>query len=305
MYTVIIVLATAFAVWKILEHFGVFEYNPHTKKVVNEVVDNRKTERKRRFETAKLNLYSSITNTFRGILMNDLVYEKHMYYINRLEIRSDILGRLYTPEELRGKYFFPFCASVVIIPLAVFRPFLFAVNVAALMYFMGYKVTFESKIADEDQIIDDYFIDLYLLLYSKLRQGSRARLQRTVENYIDTLQTSNNTEVRDVMLKLARYMLNLLSLYEDHVAIPKLKEVYHSATIINFCNVAAQSLNGIENFDNLLTFKMQLVSRKTEVMRKRSQAIVRKGEMSIYAIYIILVIFIVIGWKSKLPTGLF
>ena len=137
-----------------------------------------------------------------------------------------------------------------------------------------------------------------------MRQGSRARLQGTVENYIDTLQDTNTIEVKNVMLKLARYLLNLLSLYEDHVAVPKLKEIYHSATIINFCNVATQSLNGVENFDNLLTFKMQLVERKTELMRERSQAIVRKGEMSIYAIYIILFIFIIIGWYSKLPTGM-
>jgi hypothetical protein len=45
-----------------------------------------------------------------------------------------------------------------------------------------------------------------------------------------------------------------------------------------------------------------LVERKTEVMRKRSRALVRKGEMSIYAIYVILFIFVVIGFYSKLPS---
>ena len=105
------------------------------------------------------------------------------------------------------------------------------------------------------------------------------------------------------MLKLAKYLLNLLSLYEDHVAVPKLKEIYHSATIINFCNVASQSLNGVENYDNLLTFKMQLVERKTELMRQRSAKLVRNGERSIYLIYLILFIFIIVGWYSKLPIG--
>ena len=64
-------------------------------------------------------------------------------------------------------------------------------------------------------------------------------------------------------------------------------------------------MNGIENYDNLLTFKMQLVERKTELMRERSAKLVRSGERSIYAIYIILFIFIIVGWYSKLPTGMF
>ena len=81
--------------------------------------------------------------------------------------------------------------------------------------------------------------------------------------------------------------------------------MYHSATIINFCNVATQALNGIENADNLLTFKMQLVERKTNLMRRNSQKILRKGERSIYAIWVILGIFIVVGWWSKLPKGFF
>ena len=241
---------------------------------------------------------------FRGILMNELQYEKHNYWIQRLEIRSDKLDRLYTPEELRGKYAAPLLFTAMLIPLALIN-ILFLVPLAIfIVKFILYPVTYNARIRDEDEIIDNYFIDLYLLLYSKLRQGSRARLQGTVENYIDTLQDTNTVEVKNVMLKLARYLLNLLSLYEDHVAVPKLKEIYHSATIINFCNVATQSLNGVENFDNLLTFKMQLVERKTELMRERSAAIVRKGEMSIYAIYIILFIFIIIGWYSKLPTGM-
>lgn len=300
----ILVLATAAAVFFILQIFGVFEIMLTSQKVVSEIKSNRKISNQRKREKTKLQIYSTVTNMFRGILMNELQYEKHNYWIQRLEIRSDKLDRLYTPEELRGKYAAPLLFTAMLIPLALIN-ILFLVPLAIfIVKFILYPVTYNARIRDEDEIIDNYFIDLYLLLYSKLRQGSRARLQGTVENYIDTLQDTNTVEVKNVMLKLARYLLNLLSLYEDHVAVPKLKEIYHSATIINFCNVATQSLNGVENFDNLLTFKMQLVERKTELMRERSAAIVRKGEMSIYAIYIILFIFIIIGWYSKLPTGM-
>ena len=102
-----------------------------------------------------------------------------------------------------------------------------------------------------------------------------------------TLETSVDTDVSRVMLKFSKYFLNLLSLYEDHVAVPMLRDSYHSATVINFCNIAGQALNGVDNFDNLLTFRMQLVERKTNLMRERQQKILRSGERSIYAIWII------------------
>lgn len=301
----IVFLATAWAVYLILQNYGVFEFVSRPKKVVSEVEEKRKQSRKRKFEQKKLSMYSSALEMFRGIFMSENVYENHMYYIERLELRTQYLGRLLTPEEIRGKYVLFLICGIVVSPLGLFYPVVFAVPIIALAMLFSYPTTYKARIQEEDEIIDDYFIDLYLLLYSKLRQGSRARLKGTVENYIDTLDGTSKTTETQVMLKLARYFLNLLSLYEDHVAVPKLRESYRSATIINFCNVATQSLNGIDNFDNLLTFKMQLTDRKTNLMRKRQQKILAAGNRSIYAIWIILFIFIIIGWKSKLPTGLF
>ena len=303
MYKFLIFLSTAFAVYQILKLFGVFEVTTSSSKAVSELTQSRSNERHRRNEAELLKLYTSLTNAFRGILMNSVTYEKHEYFINRLDIRAKYLNRPLTPEELRGSKIAPFMFSLILIPLALFYPILFVVPIALLAYFFTYDSLLQAQIADEDAIIDDYFIDLYLLMYSKLQQGSRARLQPVLENYIDTIQVNSKDAVGQTMLKLSRYLLNLLSLYEDHVAIPKLREIYHSATIINFCNVAGQALNGIENHDNLLTFRMQLVERKTEVMRKRAKALCRKAEMSIYAIYVILFMFVIVGWYSKLPQG--
>lgn len=158
----------------------------------------------------------------------------------------------------------------------------------------------QRKIRDEDEIIDLYFIDLYLLLYSKLRQGSKARLSSVVESYVDTLHTSNNAEMKRVMLGLAEFLLNNLSMYPDHEAVPLLRERYKSATIVNFCNVASQALQGIDNADTLLTFKMALVEKKAQAMRKTAQKLRIKGERSIYLIYVLLFIFIGMSWASKI-----
>lgn len=302
---ILVILLTLFVVYEILRNFGVFEFQTQQGKVVNTIVDTRKLNKRRKLETTKLRWYSRTTELFRGILMNDVQYENHRYYIERCNIVSEPLNRKYTPEELRGSYALPFFLSLLIIPAIFFKPILLFVPLFFFIRLTSYQITFKAKIRDEDDIIDDYFLDLFLLLYAQLRQGSRARLQGTVEQYISTLESQSDTEVKETMLKLARYLLNLLSLYEDHVAIPKLRDTYRSATIINFCNVATQSLNGIDNYDNLLTFKMQLVQRKTEVMRKRQEKILSQGRASIFAIWFILFIFIGVGWYSKMPTDMF
>lgn len=305
MQTIIVIIATVFAVYNILVYYGVFEIASRPRKTIDEIEIKRKRNKKRKFERKKLEVFSSSVNLFRGIFMSELTYQQHQYYIQRLELRSEPLDRLLTPEEVRGQRVLPLLLSFLTIPLSVFYPIVLALPILAFINLASYQTIFKARIADEDEIIDNYFIDLYLLLYSKLRQGSRARLQGTVENYIDTLEGSKDTEESKVMLKFARYFLNLLSLYEDHVAVPHLRDNYHSATVINFCNIATQSLNGVDNFDNLITYKMQLTERRTKLMRERQQKILAQGERSILLIWIILFIFIIVGWYSKMPQGMF
>lgn len=302
--TCIIILLTLFAVINILRSFGVFEFTKSSGKVVNEIREARKNNKKRARETRKLALYASVTNMFRGILMTESQYENHKYWIKRLELKSKVLDKLYTPEEYRGKYALFVLVGICVIPIGVFfKPILILTGVS-LFLFISYPTGLRQRIEDEDVIIDNNFLDLYLLLYSRLKQGSRARIQSVVESYIETLENEKDVSKKDVMLKLARYMLNTLSQYEDHVAIPKLRERYNSATIINFCNVAGQALQGVDNSDNLLTFKMQLVERKTLAMEARSERIYAWGLRSIYLIWVILFFFVCCGWYSKLPTNI-
>lgn len=305
MKTIVIIFALAFSVWQILLKFGVFDFQPRPRKTVSELDARRKKDRLRKFHSFYLGVFAESVNMFRGLFMSPYTREQHTYYIERLEIRDNVLDRALTPEELRGRYVLPLLVSLIFIPVALFWQAVIVAPLVAFILFATYQMQLKLEIQDEDEIIDNYFIDLYLLLYSKLRQGSRARLQGTVENYIDTLEATKASLESKVMTKFARYLLNLLALYEDHVAVPKLRDIYHSATIINFCNVASQALNGIENADNLLTFKMMLVERRTEQMRERQAKILRAGNRSIYLIWIILFIFIAVGWYSKLPTGFF
>ena len=184
MYTTIIVMCTIFTVVQILRLYGVFEINTKPRKVVSNIEDERKVRKKRRREQKLLNTYSSFANMFRGILLTPLTVENNQFYIDRLDIRTKYLGRRYTVEEFRGKHALPFGLSLVLIPLVVKIPFILIVPIVAFIYLVGYQTLLKQEIQDEDEIIDNYFIDIYLLLFSKLRQGSRARLQTTLENYI-------------------------------------------------------------------------------------------------------------------------
>lgn len=302
---ILIALLSVFAVWQILVDFGVFEFSKGQTAVVTDIKEERVLNRKRRAEKKKLAFYFSIADMFRGLLMSEFNYAKHQYYIERLDLRSKVLDRQLQPEELRGKYALYFILGMFCIPLGVFFPIFWGVTLIGFVSFLGYGFVYSQKIEEEDEIIDNYFLDLYLLMYSKLRLGSKARLQTVVESYINTLETAQNIQMKNTMMKLAQFLLNNLTLYEDHVAVPKLRDRYKSATIINFCNVASQALQGIDNSDNLLTFKMSLVRRKTAMMEARAEKLCKQGERSIYAIYVILFIFIGVGWYSKLPTGFF
>ena len=300
----LIVLLTAFIVWNILRHFEVFEANVGVSKLQEEVHTENKNRQKRDFEVRKLKFFSQITDYFRVIIMPETVYNKHKYIIDRLEINSEILDRTLTPEELRGQFFSLVIVGIICIPLGVFFPLFWVFSIASVIIFFAYPRYYMQKIEDEDEIIDVYFLDLYLLMYSRLRLGSKARLQDVVESYISTLEVSTNLQMKNVMMKFAKFFLNNLSMYEDHVAVTKLRDRYKSATIINFCNVGSQALQGIDNSDTLLTFKMDLVRKKKDLMIVNAEKLYEKGNRAIYLIYVILFIFIISGWMSKLPTGI-
>lgn len=298
---VILGVCTLFIAYMILKYFGVMEVfgvniDKSSDIIKKEKSDNKKRER----EKTRLEIYTQVTNMFRGILLPPAKEADYKYYLGRLKYKSDVLNRSITPEEFVGKKFLILCLGVIILPLGIFFSLAYVFGAVLILYFFLKPVFMQRKIRDEDEIIDLYFIDLYLLLYSKLRQGSKARLSSVVESYVDTLHTSNNAEMKRVMLGLAEFLLNNLSMYPDHEAVPLLRERYKSATIVNFCNVASQALQGIDNADTLLTFKMALVEKKAQAMRKTAQKLRIKGERSIYLIYVLLFIFIGMSWASKI-----
>lgn len=294
----LLIVVTLFAIYNILKYYGVFEYV--SIKRTNESIrdrNNRVKDLKR--ATSILSFFDFCAGFLGNFFMQGNIEESHRLYVDRLELK--FYGKKYTPRELRGMYVAILILGVFLVPLGlVFKPVII-LSIVCFLVFMGYQKYYDLKISDEDEIIDEYFVDLYLTMYAKLKQGSKGRLTPVMKSYINSLNLISDDKVKDTMLKLAQFLLNNLSNYEDHIAIPKLRERYNSPIIIKFCNIATQALQGVENEDNLLSFRIDLVSMKVQRMKKKSAIMQVKGERAIYLIYAILITFILVGWYSKLP----
>lgn len=303
-YLIIIVL-TVYAVFTILRLFGVFEFNAGTSRLKEEIERDKTLATQRSRERKKLKFYASLTNYLKSVVMNEYAYEQHRYIVERLEIRSKALDRTLTPEEFKGKFLTILGIGVFSIPLCLISKIFLIIPIVCVVLYVAYKPFYLQKVRDEDDIIDLYFIDLYLLMYSRLKKGSSGRVLPVIESYIDTLNQSPDSDMKSAMLKFSVFFASNLNMYTDHVAIPKLKERYRSATISNFCNTATQALQGVDNGDTLLSFKMDLVQKELNAMEIRANKLFEKGQRSIYLIYVILFIFIIAGWMSKIPAGMF
>lgn len=302
---IVLILATLTGVYLILKHHGVFEYTKgakeHSKRVNRREVAKKKFDR----EAKKLDIYKNVYNIFGNIVTTKSILEETKFFISRLDIRTKQSKRPYTVYELRGRFVLILVLGIISIPMTlVFKPFILGVILGIGVYLV-YPLYYRLKIKSEDDIIDVYFLDLFLLLYPKLRMGSKGRLKTVVMTYGNSLKGAYNKDMERVMSSLAEYLLNCLSLTDDHLAIPKLKERYRSATIINFCNIASQALQGVDNTDTLLSFKLNLENKRNEQTKKNSDILYNKGNRSIYLIFVILFIFIILSWVSKIPKGLF
>lgn len=296
----VVFLLGAMAIYIIIREFGWLDFSTASTQNQEKFAKREKLLKQRNREKIKLDMFSTLTDFFRNILFPESMRLKYEFYIERLNIRSLPLDRFLTPDELRGKYIAILILGIVlIVPGLFFKPLLVAA-VGCIIIFIAHQQSYELQIRDEDEILDTYFIDIYLLMYSQLKRGSRGRIGHVVENYLDTLETSSDAKMKQVMSKFANFLLNNLQMYDESEAIAQLRTRYKNATVVNFCNVASQALQGIDNADTLLTFKMDLVRRKKDVMVANAEKLRKRGARSIYLIYVILFMFIIQGWVSKL-----
>lgn len=233
---------------------------------------------------------------------------EYQYKLERCDIRVKTLDRTLKPVELVG-IFRLIQFAVVVVTILLFS---FTFQVASLLLLLCcllpklYIVMLDGKIEAEDEELERNFPDLYLLLYSRLTKGAHAKLEPTVKDYVKSLDDIYGVGVGHTAIRrfCGRFIANVEIYGDESVAVRKLRERYRSPTVVNFCNLASQSLGGVDNADKLLCFKQELSEARKRQMELEAQKLVAKGNRAVYLVYIVLFEFILLSWVSKIDLGL-
>lgn len=240
-----------------------------------------------------------------GSIPDENIINDTNYRINRLRLKIDVLDRNIKAKELLGllKGIQLIGVFFSILTLLLTKNIM---SLGGLLLYLApstFNVFADTKINDEDIELEKDFPDLFLLLHVRLLKGSRTRLSPTLDDYIKSLDAMYQGKSHLVIRNFVVDLRNNIEIYgDDSIAVYKLRDMYRSSMVVNFCNLATQSLKGVDNKDKLLAFKIELTQQKQEDMKERAKKLVNKGRKSIIVIYIILGEFVVLSWLAKLGT---
>lgn len=298
---IVIIILIITVVW-VTKKFNMWGSSKGSKKAKEEKKSDDKEFKKRKRMAWLMKQCEGFCKTMGGSLSEKQTYDWH-FRITRRRLTVPVLGREFKPEEFVGILrIITFFLVAVGITTYVVSQGIFCLIIAGVGIVIPMLVRFllDSAIAKDDEELEKDFPDLYLLLYSRLGRGANARLGPTLTDYYNTLDSMYAQNEHVVMRHFLQDFRNAIDLYSDEMqAIPIIREKYKSATIVNFCNLAMQSLRGVDNKDKLLAFKMELSNRRKQQMEESAQKLVEKGNKAIMIIFVILFQFIIISWASK------
>ena len=176
----------------------------------------------------------------------------------------------------------------------------------------GGKTTLDGfKKLDKDQALDliDYLsdfayyetIDVNDMTYIMVHAGmNHFDVNKTLDEYIKSLEVIYGDKSHSAMKKFVLELRKNIEIYgDDSIAVHKMRETYKSAMLVNFFNLAIQSLRGVDNKDKLLAFRMELSQKKLDAMTVKANKMVEKGQKAVMLIFLILAQFIVLSWIAK------
>ena len=230
------------------------------------------------------------------------------YRVERCGLRVKALERPLKVSELIGMFriiqFFVILITIVAVTMSL--QLVWVLLLVGLLIPKMILFILQLNIMAEDDELEENFPDLYLLLYSRLIKGSLVRIEPTVIDYISSLDEMYGKGVGHSAIRkfCSRFVANVAIYGDELMAIKHMREYYRSPTMVNFCNLAIQSLSGVDNKDKLLTFKQELAENRRVKMEKTAQKLVEKGNKVILIIYVILFEFIILSWMSKIDLSM-
>ena len=305
-FDVTIMVATLLLGWRILTWYGVFGGNKASKKAVEDKRTLQKIQRSRRRVSWLMMQFESFAMKVGGGISTS-VSDKYSYYITRREMMVKTLGRQWKPIELVGLFRMLGFMGVLIATVGIsrfsFNPLWFFL----LLLFVPklWEFSCERKLVEEDAELEQDFPDLYLLLNPKLQLGANARIANVLSEYLMSLDHAYAPTEHLAIKKFVKLLRNNIELLSDEVlALQYVRRMYKSAVVINFCNIAIQAMNGIDNKEKLIAFEQELTRQKMDMMRMRARKLVEKGEKAVLAVYIILAEFVLLSFWSRLGGSL-
>lgn len=225
------------------------------------------------------------------------------HYISRLNLVPPLLGRALTSVELAGglkciRVFLLVIGGVLGIAVSKGWFFLFVLGLVASPVF---EIVVTTVISSWDAEIEKDFPRFFELMYSRLLRGAHVRLAPSLDEYARLLDSMYAETEHVPMRRFVSDFRMAIELYGDEsIAIRHLRLSYSSATVVNFFNVALQSLRGADSRDKLLSLKLELSRRQVEALEKEGKKRQERGQRMCMLLYIILAQFIVLTWLSKL-----
>lgn len=301
MLNFILFAATAVFVLRMLYLNNMLGMGRGTKKAKVDVSKEKKLQKKKEQSIRFNRQMTKISKNF-GRGLSPYESERYQRYIIRLKLKNKLLQRNMKPEELHGLLR---CIQLVGLSLMLL---VFALTLSPFALVFGififstklFKFYAEMKISEEDADLQRDFPEFFLVLYNRLIQGPQARLEPTLNGYLVTLDAMPGTE----NVAIRRFITDIKGFIDLHgndlYAIREIRKQYTSDMIVNFCNLAVQALNGVDNKDKLFAFKMELNARRLEAMTKRADQLVARGSRRVNLIYLILAQFVILSWVAKL-----
>lgn len=253
----------------------------------------------------RLKMYTRISSLI-GLDITPQEKSDLTYLLRRKGKMLEGLGRVMTPEELHGKLkLIKYVSILVAVTLycLTFNPIMLSPLVGMFTPSL-YKGYLYLKIHDDNNDLERDFPDLYNLMYPKLIQGTSVRLAPVLTDFLNTIEATKGSPGvtnKDVIEQFVIDLRNNINIYaDDSLAVSKLRQKYNSVMVINFCNIATQSLKGVDNRDKLLSFKIELTNQQKERMSERAKKLVARGQIAIYVCYAILFEFIILALYAKL-----
>lgn len=289
----------------VTKQYNIWGIKKGTNKTKVEARKSKSDAKKRELTIRVLKTAEWVGENF-GIKPSEIQRTKYKYNIMRSRKVIHIVERPISAIELIGVF------KAVKFVTAFLGVLLYATtkNPIFLVFLLGvvidvlYKWNIEGQIMQEDKEIEEEFPDLYLLIYSRLLKGAHVRLAPTLDEYLRSLDTIHGERSHKAIKYFVQDLRNNIEIYgDDSMAIHKMREVYKSAMLVNFFNLAIQALRGVDNRDKLLAFKIELSQKRLEAMTKRAQKLVEKGQRAVFAIFIILAQFVLLSWIAKAGTG--